>query len=351
MIALVCHLLLLASSSAAASTLPSVAPAAQELSQKRAVITVERVWDRAAHNAFTDILHVGGAIYLTFREGSGHTPGLDGTIRVLRSDDHGHTWRSVALLAEEGVDLRDPKLSVTPRGRLMLTLGGSMYEGSAVIKREPRVAFSPPSGEGFGEPVPARIDPSIATNDDWLWRVTWHRDVGYGAVYAFDEEAWTLHLVKTRDGMAYENITRLELEDKPNETTLRFLSDGTMLALVRREGGTRTAQLGRSTPPYESWQFEDLGVPIGGPNLLVLSDEEYVIAGREYTPTSSRTSLGVLRAGEPFAFGLELPSAGDTSYPGLLVLQDELWVSYYSGHQGQVGVYLARLRLPVLRAE
>jgi hypothetical protein len=42
---------------------------------------------------------------------------------------------------------------------------------------------------------------------------------------------------------------------------------------------------------------------------------------------------------------LQLPSGGDTSYPGLVWHDDFLWVSYYSSHEGKAKIYLAKLRL------
>ena len=41
-----------------------------------------------------------------------------------------------------------------------------------------------------------------------------------------------------------------------------------------------------------------------------------------------------------------LPSAGDTSYPGLVRKDDTLLVSYYSSHEGSTAIYLAKLDLP-----
>ena len=43
---------------------------------------------------------------------------------------------------------------------------------------------------------------------------------------------------------------------------------------------------------------------------------------------------------------LTLPSGGDTSYPGLVWHDDQLWVSYYSSHEGKTSIYLARVKLP-----
>ena len=42
---------------------------------------------------------------------------------------------------------------------------------------------------------------------------------------------------------------------------------------------------------------------------------------------------------------LSFPSNGDSSYPGLVWHNDELWVSYYSSHEGRTSIYLARVRL------
>jgi hypothetical protein len=42
---------------------------------------------------------------------------------------------------------------------------------------------------------------------------------------------------------------------------------------------------------------------------------------------------------------LKLPSGGDTSYPGLVMHEGRLWVSYYSSHEGKTSIYLAKVRL------
>src|SRR3954468_10177861 len=87
------------------------------------LVSVEKIWDRGAHNAFTDLIRWRDRWYCTFREADAHVGG-DGKVRVLESAD-GKAWGPVALIAEEGIDLRDPKLSITPDGRLMIVAGGS----------------------------------------------------------------------------------------------------------------------------------------------------------------------------------------------------------------------------------
>jgi hypothetical protein len=184
------------------------------------LVRVARIWDAGAHNAFTDLIRWRDRWYCTFREADAHIGG-NGRARVLVSTD-GEAWTSAALIAETGIDLRDPKLSVTPDDRLMMVVGGSVYEGITYRGRQPRVMFS---ADGSGWSTPRRI----LAEGDWLWRVTWHQGTAYGVTYrtkAGDPAEWTATLVSSPDGLAFQEITTFVVAGRPNETTLRVLPDG-----------------------------------------------------------------------------------------------------------------------------
>src|SRR5881628_122537 len=83
---------------------------------------VRKIWDQAAHNAFTDLIRFEDRWLCVFREGAGHAAG-PGKIRVLVSAD-GKAWQSTALREWPTIDLRDPHISRTPKGELMI-LGGA----------------------------------------------------------------------------------------------------------------------------------------------------------------------------------------------------------------------------------
>jgi hypothetical protein len=103
--------------------------------------------------------------------------------------------------------------------------------------------------------------------------------------------------------------------------------------------------LGSSGPGYTQWDWKDLGIRVGGPNLLVLPDGRIVAAVRRYG-TQPWTSLSWLDPVEgSLVEFLALPSAGDTSYAGLQWHEEILWVSYYSSHEQKTSVYLARVGL------
>lgn len=312
-----------------------------------ALISVERIWDRAEHQAFTDLVHHDGRWYLAFREGSSHATGRDGVTRVLGSED-GLDWRTVGLIEEEGVDLRDAKLAVDGDGRLMVVMGGSRYSGSTLLGRTPKVSFL--GDRGFRPCLDIVIDPAIAQPFDWLWRVTSRQGKAYGVVYQAEGAEWAAHLVVSEDALSYQHVTTFELEGKPNETTLRFLDDGTLVALLRREGGDGRAMAGHASPPYSDWTWAKLPLRLGGPNFVVLPGGELLASGRDYTANGARTILGRFDLEGSWTTLLTLPSGGDTSYPGMVVRGDQLWLSYYSSHEGKTSVYLARLRIPNLLA-
>ena len=66
------------------------------------LVSVENIWDRGPHNAFTDLVRFRDMWYCTFREGEKHAGGADGKIRVIRSGD-GAQWESAGLIVEEGL--------------------------------------------------------------------------------------------------------------------------------------------------------------------------------------------------------------------------------------------------------
>lgn len=314
------------------------------------VVEVKKVWDAAPHNAFTSLTKYKDEWFLTFRESSKHVPGTDGAVRVLVSKD-GSAWESAALLTEAGVDLRDPKFSAAPDGRLMLTIGGSIYDGinapDARRKRtaaRTRTAFST-DGRTWTAPLPACDD------GQWLWRSTLHDKSLYGVAYTVaDENKFKLSLWSSPDGGKFDRVTNLDpgRHILPNETTLRFTGDGTMLALTRDENRAKRGHtmFGVSKPPYKDWSWTDTGHIIQGPDFIRLADGRMIYGGRDFVDGKPNCTLGILTATGQAMPMLVLPSGGDCSYPGLAEGPgEEVWVSYYSSHEGKSAIYQAKLKL------
>lgn len=300
-----------------------------------ALVSCERIWDEAPHNAFTSLVRFEGRWYCVFREGQAHVS-PDGALRVLVSAD-GDSWRSAARITHPKADLRDAQICVTPDGRLMLTGAGAWHDKGPGHHHQTFAYFSEDGktwsdGAAIGEP------------DFWLWRVTWREDTAYGVGYATGEGPRSARLYRSGDGLDFKvHVRELHTEEYPNESSLVFREDGAALCLLRRGG---TGLLGHAAAPYQDWTWKDLGVKIGGPNMIEVPGGRLVAAVRLYDEPV-RTALCWVdpEAGALTEF-LALPSGGDTSYAGLVWHEDLLWVSYYSSHEGKTSIYLARVRLP-----
>ena len=313
--------------------------------------SAEKIWDNGMHNAFTSIEKFKGEYYITFREGETHIfdskGNAEGKIRILHSKD-GQKWEALPAIGKEGYDLRDPKFSITPDGRLMVIIGGSIYRNKELVGSQPHVMFSS-DGRTFTEPQPVNVDPKYRTERDWLRRVTWHGGVGYSVSYGRNEQGQTpLYLYSTTDGINYKHITSFNIDNFPNEATIRFLNDGRMAIMVRREQGDRECMWGVSAAPYTEWEWKKMGTFLGGPDFIVLDDEHIVAGGRTLLGYDAKTSLFVGTKDGKFEQTVILPSGGDTSYPGFVVVGDELWVSYYSMHDSKnASIHLAKIPLSV----
>jgi hypothetical protein len=198
-------------------------------------------------------------------------------------------------------------------------------------------------GHQWSEPV------KIGDPNFWLWRTTWQMKSAYSIGYDTTGERG-LRLYRSKDGRQFDAlVSNLFYEGNPNETSIVFLPDYTALCLLRRDGEKASGQLGIAQPPYGLWKWKDLGVKIGGPQMLLLPDGRIVAAVRLYDG-GARTALAWIdpKEGKLTEF-LKLPSGGDTSYAGLVWHDGLLRVSYYSSHEGKTSIYLAKVKLPSVR--
>jgi hypothetical protein len=311
------------------SLLAAVGPSRAAVPQ----VPATKIWDAAPHNAFTDLVRFKDRWYCVFREGAAHVS-PDGKLRVIESSD-AQKWTSAALVSLAGADLRDPKICVTPEGQLMLT-GAAARDAGDGKKTHQSMAWFSADGRTWDQGA------EIGPRDFWLWRVSWHDgqafSVGYGTAHQD-----VVRLFAGRDGRTFEALVPTLFQGgEPNEHALVFLDDRTCLCLLRRDGGTKTAQLGTARYPYNGdWTWKDLGKQIGGPAMIRLPDGRLCAAVRLYDGRV-RTSLCLVDAEKgTLTEWVTFPSGGDTSYAGLVVHDGKLWVSYYSSHEGKTAVYLA----------
>ncbi|MFC1451808.1 exo-alpha-sialidase [Verrucomicrobiota bacterium] len=300
------------------------------------MIEVRKIWDKAPHNAFTDLILFADCWYCAFREGRNHVSD-DGKLRLIKSVG-GKEWTSVALMAWEGGDVRDAKLSITADAHLMLSGAVRFLQPVNGNKRQ-SVTWLSADGMDWGGPY--ACPSGLGT---WRWSATWHDGIGYSFGYSGKDEGGCLYL--THDGKTWEVVKDDVFPDAqsyPNETSLVFCDNGTAHCLLRRDRDSCSALLGTSHAPYTEWKWQDLGQRIGGPKMIRLGDGRLLAAVRLYDG-QVRTSLCWVDAENgTITECLKLPSGGDTSYAGLVEQGDVVWVSYYSSHEAKTAVYLARV--------
>ncbi len=309
---------------------------------QHAEYSVQRIYQSPNHDAFTSLIKFKDEYYCAFRSGEHHVFGRDGQTKIIVSKD-GKTWTDLTTLSKPGIDLRDPKLSITPNGKIMVIMGGSDYQERKLVGRKTYVSFSDASGAKFSDPVPVLIDENVRSNNDWLWRVTWFKNTAYGVLYQGNKESTSL--VHSVDGINFSLINSLDLDGRPNEATIRFDENGTMYILHRREEGDKVGMWGWSSPPYKSWKWIKLEERIGGPDFEIHPNGQVWAGGRMYRPDGAYVGIlkGTLK-GE-FEEFYRLPSGGDCSYPGFVIEKSRILVSYYSSHEGNADIYLAEIPL------
>lgn len=298
------------------------------------LLKVDKVWDAADHNAFTDLVRFRDRWYLAFREGDGHVS-PKGQARVLVSNDT-ETWNSVAVLTSDRGDVRDPKLSVTPAGELMVTTAVAI-QPPGVVRHQSYAWFSR-DGADWSDPV------AIGDENFWIWRTSWRDGIAYAIGYATTKER-SIRLYRSTDGRNFDTlIETMKPDGYANESSIEFAPDGTAWCLLRRDGQSAVGMLGVAKRPYDAWTWQSLDRRIGGPKLLLLDDGRFLAGVRLYDE-KVRTSLCWI---DPQSGRLDecltLPSGGDTSYPGLVMHEGRLYISYYSSHEGKTSIYVAQAR-------
>lgn len=313
--------------------------------QTAELVSVQKIWDKGGHQGFTDLTRYQALLYCCFREGETATK-PEGSVRIMLSSS-GKTWVDHVTLNEPGCDLRDPKLIVSADGKKLYLLCAGIE--TATQTRQSRYATST-DGKVW---TPFQ---KLLAKGDTLWRVVVNPADKrfYGVSYNIHptsggpgaEKEYSLKGYSSDDGSVWQLSSLLNVPGQPTETTVRFLKDGRAMALVNREGGNRLGALGIAQAPYREWTWTALKQPLGGPNFIELPDGRLIAGSRGFgaTPGAHMVLYKMSAAGlEPM---LELPSAGDCSYPGLYWYEDQLHVTYYSSHEGgKAAVYHAVVRL------
>ncbi|MGB7158813.1 MAG: hypothetical protein WBD40_12145 [Tepidisphaeraceae bacterium] len=325
----------------AAAAEPATSAAADASSPT--LLSVERIWDKAPHNAFTDLIRFEDQWVCAFREAPAHKGGVRGSrIRVLASAD-AKAWASVGELAHPRGDIRDAKMAILPDGRLTLLTAIQLFDQKAGQTHQ-SIAFFTRDLKSWEGPI------DVAEPNFWLWGIRWHPEgrngVGYSIGYGTGGTRLA-RLFQTRDGVKFERVGEpFDVPSPfPNESAIVFDADDTARALLRFDPDV--ACIGSARPPYTQWTWKPSALRVGGPELMRTPDGRLLGGGRLWVPKPRMSLFWVEPETGTITECLTLPSGGDTSYPGFVWHDDVLHLSYYSSHEGgKSSIYFARVRLP-----
>ena len=308
------------------------------------LLSVERIWDKAPHNAFTDLIRFNDQWVCAFREAPAHKGGVkDSKMRVVASSDT-KSWNSVGLLEDKRGDIRDAKMAILPDGRLLLLTATQLFDQSSGQTHQ-SIVFLTRDLKTWEGPI------DVAEPNFWLWGIKVHKGAAYSIGYGTGGKKG-VQLFKSTYGTKFERVGEPLKVDAPfpNENAINFDEDDTARLLLRcdprGEDKTAYAVVGAARPPYTDWTLKRADLRVGGPALTRTPDGRLLGAGRLYEPKARMSLFWVDPDTAKITECLTFPSGGDCSYPGLVWKDGVLHVSYYSSHEGKTSIYFARVKVP-----
>jgi hypothetical protein len=292
-----------------------------------------------------------------------------------RSSDKGRTWEEVERYNPPGEDIRDPKFAIFGNRLFLYALKNTNFIAEPYLSV---YAYSE-NGSNWTE------FQTVPNLDGWLF---WRPKTQDGKTF-YNTAYWWEHgksiLLKSTDGIQWETISTVHEGGRNDETEIEFLPDGRLTATARLEYGVGSEAIfgdpkgstliAVSSPPYTTWEplIESLVTRLDGPYLFPYNGRVYAIGRYQPDPgktgplsdqgsclTKKRTSIFEVRE-NGLAYLTDLPSAGDTSYVGLVRDGDTVFASYYTsrvdrdyiwllGMLSPSSVKMAKIDLPAMEA-
>lgn len=329
----------------------------------RVIWDLSRVSDREATNLeFPDLIRFKDRWYCSFREGNTHGNDPSGRARVITSQD-GETWETATLIEWEGGDVRDPRMSITADGQLMINAAIYFIGEQKADPAEWEVPGKRQSVTWLSEDGRTWTGPYACPTgfDTWRWDVAWHDGYGYSAGYAGKDRKGTLY--RTKDGKTWEVWVENFFGGPGTEAALAFGADGTGYCLLRGGDFYGKFAVGRG-PDFKEWTWHDMRIDaarngetesgtdfgkrtssiVGGQKLLLLSDGRLVV-------TTAKGGCDLFLVDPERALFTRIVRMSDgMSYPGLVEHDGEFWMTNSQrakGYDGvKSGIYLYRVKIP-----
>jgi hypothetical protein len=331
------------------ATIAALAANAEELS-------LTKIHDDGTYNAFTDLAKFQGLFYCTFRSAISHggaSHNVLGEIVVIRSEDT-KVWDEIARFSSVGVDLRDPKLLVSPEDIRVYAVDCRQRPQGTI--QYSNVAWTSRDGRTWSEGRP--MGPGYI-----FWRPKMNAGKFYVPAYVRRPGYCGVDVLVSDDGYDWQvqstPLPPVTVQDETlwaNETEILFLENGKALLFARRgNSGTPNPKLARfggfragivlqsDAATLTQWEVLDQSTYFHCP-AAVEHKGRIFLAGRDKLEKDDGrvTETGRLWEfvpGEGFTELFNFKTHGDSSYMGVAAEGEELLVSYYSTHEGMTAYY------------
>jgi hypothetical protein len=292
------------------------------------------------HNSNTHLIHWRADFYLVHARSRFHMGNDNSRLVILRSAD-ARDWAEVAVLDMPDADIRDPKFAAIGDRLFLYALPNNGFEpepyGTVVSVSDDGESWTPFAD--VGDPGWLLWEPKTPDGRTWYATAYWHEH-GRSALF------------RSTDGLAWQRVSAIHEGDRNDETANEFLPDGRMIVTARLEGDDRAWHQGSkraatllavAAPPYTEWATtRSLTTRLDGPALFAYNGRVYAVGrydpeGREkwYGMSSllgrKRTAIYEVRPDALIRLS-DLPSAGDTSYAGVVLRDGYAYISYYSSN-------------------
>jgi hypothetical protein len=297
------------------------------------------VVDNKKHNAFIDMIYWNDYFYLAYRQAESHID-LNSILIIERSKD-GKSWEKMNELQLENADIRDAKFLAFNDSRLLLYALKNVN-----FFAEPYTTYYSYSADGEHWKDLKEMEPK----NHVFWRPKIRKDIAYAI--AVQEDHRKSILLNSTDGIHWNIMTTFYEGEVHGEPEISFLPDGTMICTARMEGDAiipligdddAGTVLGVADYPYMNWRFQKEDITkLDGPILFLNQNDNKTYAIGRFEPDNrgiitktgsqfsrKRTSIFLLKE-QALIYLTDLPSCGDTSYPGLVAQDGKLYISYYT---------------------
>jgi len=298
-----------------------------------------KVWKAVSdglHNSNTDLTFWNGKFYLIHAASPFHF-GTEVCRLVLRRSVDATNWEIVKKFRIKDEDIRDPKFAIINNKMILYVLKNIGFDPEPYAT----VLASSLNAEDWSDWV------EIKEYEGWLF---W-RPKSYDGKMWYMPTYWWEHgkslLLKSSNGIRWEKVGIIYEGLKNDETAIEFLPDGRMICTARLEGTgnyfgdiTGCTLISVANKPYTKWkQTKSYVTRLDGPVLFSYNNKIYAL-GR-YQPkigfltkqgsilSRKRTSIFLVEE-DKLLWLSDLPSAGDTSYGGVVIKDGYLYVCYYT---------------------